>query len=84
MILNIAGLDVGNDEELRRVLHKHYDRGHANKIKILEINERQLGFINQCYDVYGGSVQADDGELRQALFFDPGWNEMELRIEGEL
>ncbi len=80
-ILNIAGLDVGNDEELTRVLHKIYDQG--KRIGCLVISNRQLEFIGESYEIFGQSVQLDDGKLRQAIFFDPGWNEIELRIEGD-
>jgi hypothetical protein len=80
-ILNIAGLDVGNDEELHRVLQKIY--GNRKQIGVLVVSEKQLEFIGDCYEVYGIGVQSDNGNVRQALFFDPGYNEIELRLEDD-
>jgi len=79
-ILNIAGLDVGNDEELHRVLEKIYRT--RRRINVLVVSERQLSFIGDSYEVYGRNEKVD-GKIHEALFFDPGWNEVELRIEGD-
>lgn len=79
-ILNIAGLDVGNDEELTHVLEKIYRNG--KRIGCLIVNERQLSFISTSYDVYGKNEKID-GKIHTRFYFDPGWNEIELRIEGD-
>lgn len=79
-IYNIAGLDVGNDEELTRCLNKIYDQ--RKRIGCLVVNQDQLSFIEDCYDVWDENVQDDDGNTRTVRYFDPGWNPMEIRIEG--
>lgn len=78
---NIAGLDVGNAEELERVLRKVYDRGKI--LGVLTVSERQLEFIGEDYDVYGQSVPLDGKRFRQALFFDSPYGTVELKVEGE-
>jgi hypothetical protein len=80
-ILTIAGLDVGNDEELQRVLQKIYRTG--KRVSVLVVNERQLEFIGDSYELYGETLRGDNGKLREALYFDPGYNEIELRIDGD-
>ena len=79
-ILDIAGLDVGNDEELHHVLDKIYRQG--KRINVLVVSERQLEFIGDSYDIYGRNEKID-GKIHTRFYFDPGWNEIELRIEGE-
>jgi len=80
-IYDIAGLDIGNDEEFTRAINKIYDSG--KRINCLIVNEKQLEFLGDCYELYGEQVPKDNGKFRQALFLDHPWNPMELRIEGE-
>ena len=80
-ILNIAGLDVGNDEELQRVLRKIYHTG--KRIHVLIVNSNQLSFIGNSYGVYGQTEKDEHGRFTERLYFDPGYNEIELRIEGD-
>ena len=80
-IYDISGLEIGNDEELTRAINKIYDKG--RRIGCLIVNEKQLSFIGDSYEVYGETVQDDRGKPRSALFFDPGWNPIELRVDGD-
>jgi hypothetical protein len=80
-IYDIAGLEIGNDEELQRFFDKTYqNRKPAN---VLVVNSHQLSFLGDSYDVYGETVMDDHNKPRNAMFFDGPMGQIEVRLEGD-
>ena len=81
IIYDIAGLEIGNDEELQRF----FDKTYANRkpAQVLVVNEHQLSFLGDSYGLYDENVNKPDGGIRTAMYFDGPMGQIEVRLEGD-
>ena len=80
-IYDIAGLEIGNDEELQRFFDKTYER--RKPAQVLIVNEHQLSFLGDSYGLYGKAVMDDNNKPRNAMFFDGPMGQIEVRLQGD-
>jgi hypothetical protein len=80
-IYDIAGLEIGNDEELQRFFDKTYEK--RKPANVLIVNQHQLSFIGDSYGINGETVMDDSNKPRGALFFDGPMGKIEVRLEND-